>query len=272
MMTNNHAALLRMADLHTRAVQSWLSSRSPDAARLDGLGVSCTSTGYGVPLLNLAIGGEYPPDTDGQTITDEIERVKAFFKARGVPWYWWLSNTPQPSDLVTHMERQGLIFDRPPLPAMVAPLPKTQPMPGFSPDIQVWQAETRADLEAASTIRRIAFRFPEGTAAHYFEAMADDWLRGDPAKLYLARVNDGEPACIAAIIMGEDVPGVYVMATLPEWRNRGLGKAIMARIMNEAAAGGHKLIVLTASKMGFPLYQQFGFERVFDYLLYRDGS
>jgi GNAT superfamily N-acetyltransferase len=123
-------------------------------------------------------------------------------------------------------------------------------------------------LEAASAIRRIAFRFPAGVAADYFEAMAADWLRGDPARLYLARVEDGPPAAIGALIMGAGIPGVYVMATLPEWQRRGLGKAILTRILTGAAAEGPTIIALTAGKQGYPLYRQFGFEHIFDYDIY----
>jgi GNAT superfamily N-acetyltransferase len=99
--------------------------------------------------------------------------------------------------------------------------------------------------------------------------MADDWLNSDPARLYLARLPGGPPAAIGALIMGAGLPGVYVMATLPEWSRRGLGKAILARILSDAAADGETLIVLTASHFGYPLYRQFGFEHIFDYAIYR---
>lgn len=257
----------RLADDHTMAVQAWLPTRTPQAVRFDGLGVTAGSSGIPVPLLNLALGSCYPPETSDGVIGAEIEAVKAFFTDRGMPWYWWLGPFPSPSDMSRRLERHGLVFDHPPLPAMVAPLPAQFPL--LNPEAQVWPAASRADLEAASTIRRIAFRFPDDVALDYFEAMADDWLNGDPARLYLARLPDGPPAAIGALIMGAGMPGVYVMATLPEYRCRGLGKAILARILSDAAADGHNLIALTAGKLGYPLYRQFGFEHVFDYSIYR---
>jgi hypothetical protein len=36
----------------------------------------------------------------------------------------------------------------------------------------------------------------------------------------------------------------------------------------DAAAGGHKLIALTASRLGYPLYRQFGFEHIFDFYFF----
>jgi GNAT superfamily N-acetyltransferase len=256
-----------LADDHTMAVQAWLSTRAPRAVCFETVGVTVGSSGLPVSLLNLALGGSYPPGTSGEVIASDIETVKRFFTERGVPWYWWLGPSPHPPDMAGQLERHGLVFDHPPLPALVAPLPTR--CPPLNPGARVWLAGSRADLEAASTIRRIAFRFPDGVAVDYFEAMADDWLKGDPARLYLARLSDGPPAAIGALIMGAGLPGVYVMATLPEWGRRGLGKAILARIVADAIADGHDLIVLTASRLGYGLYRQFGFEHVFDYAIYR---
>jgi len=172
--------------------------------------------------------------------------------------------------MAQRLEQAGIVFDRPPLPAMVAALPAKK-VP-FDPTIQVWLATEQADLETASTIRRLGFRFPEGIARDYFEAMPASWLRHERVKLYLASTLDGPQAAIGALITEEGVPGVYVMATLPEYQRQGLGKAILDRIMSDAAAEGHRLMVLTASRIGFLLYSQFGFEQVFDYAIYRPGG
>lgn len=257
----------RLTDDHTMAVQAWLSTRTPQAQRFDGIGVTAGCSGITVPLLNLALGSHYSPGTSDEVIVAEIKAVKTFFAGRGVPWYWWLGPFPRPSDMARRLERHGLAFDRPALPAMAAPLPAQ--CPPLNPDAQVWLAADREDLEAASAIRRIAFRFPDGVALDYFEALTNDWLKGDPARLYLARLPGGSTAAIGALIMGAGLPGVYVMATLPGYRRRGLGKAILARILSDAAADGHSLIALTAGELGYPLYRQFGFEHIFDYAIYR---
>jgi GNAT superfamily N-acetyltransferase len=261
---------VRRADRHTMAVQSWLASRSPRAARFEGVGVSASSTGLPVSLLNLALGCRFPPDAPETIVDEEIERVKRFFGRRGVPWYWWLGPLPRPSNASRLLERHGLRFDRPPLPAMAAPLP-ARDVPTDS-SIRVWLARSRADLETASVIRGRAFRFPPGVADHYFEDMADDWLRGDPARLYLAGLDGGPPASLVALVTGDGLPGVYVMATLPEFQRRGLGKAVLARLLADAAAEGHTLVVLTASHFGYPLYRQFGFVHLFDYEIYRPDA
>lgn len=258
--------LIYQADLHTRTVQTWLSSRSPNAVCVDGIGVKASSTGLPVPFLNLALSQRYPVGTPEKDIVREIKSIKQFFTERNVPCYWWLGPYSEPPNMDAYLERQGLVFDRDPLPAMVAPLPAK--MVASDSGIRVWQARTRDDLEAASTIRRIAFRFPEGTVLNYFEDMSSDWLTNSAVRLYLASQGDGPPAAIGALIIKADLPEVYVMATLPEWKRQGLGKAILSRILFDATDAGYPYIVLTATRFGYPLYQQFGFEEIYVYSLY----
>lgn len=258
--------MIRMADQHTLAVQSWLSSRSPQAAFFSGRGIRASSTGLHVPLLNLALGCDFPSETSDTDIDGETAAVVDFFTQRGVPWFWWIGAAPNPPDMGERIKKHRLSLRSPLLPAMIAPL--IEPFAAPDSAITVWQASAHDDLMAASQIRHTAFRFPEGIATDYFEVMPDSWLSTDTVKLYLARSGDHPPAAIGALIVGNGIPGVYVMATLPEWGRRSLGKAILARIMNDALADHHRAIVLTASRFGFPLYQQFGFEKIFDYSLY----
>jgi len=257
---------IKQADVHTRTVQAWLSSRAPGAVCCEGIGADIYSTGLKVPLLNLALCKGYPKGTSKIEINEEIEQIKKFFEKREVPWYWWLGPQAKPSNMKNYLENHGLLNDRAPLPAMIAPLPASLEIK--NDQIKIWQARTVSDLESASTIRRIAFRFPEDEAQSYFEDMSKDWLKGDPARLFLARMGNGPPAAIGALITGAGLPGVYVMATLPKWKRKGLGKAILSQIMTDANNEGYQHIVLTASRFGYSLYQQFGFEEIYGYEIY----
>lgn len=257
------------AHRHTVAVQKWLSSRAPGGAVFNGSGISATSTGIREGLLNLAHDAQFPPGTPSEVIDAEIDSVKAFFYNRGVPFMWWLSPMSIPADMDERLIRHGMVLLDYRLPTLVAPLSPFDGGPAVDSTIQVWQANCLADLQAASIIRHTAFNFPDGVALTYFEDMAEDWLRGDPAKLFVARVGtDGPPVGIGALIMGAGLPGVYVMATLPAWEGRGLGKAILARILHTAQAEEHERIVLTAGARAYSLYRKFGFEHIFEYRLY----
>jgi GNAT superfamily N-acetyltransferase len=261
--------IARRVNEHTLAVQLWLDTRSPTASRYDGLGVSCGSTGIQVPLLNQALGAHYPQDCSSNEIENEIQSVFSFFENLGVPYYWWLSPFCQPKNMPEYLEKAGLSGHDGRLPAMGAFLTGESEYKK-DPKIRVWKARELEDLKAASFIRHTGFRFPDGIGLDYFEAVPDSWLDpGGPAHLYLAAMGDNPPAAIGALIYGADMPGVYVMATLPKWQRKGLGKAIMARIMEKAShRPDDQIIGLTASQIGFLLYSQFGFKHLFDYCIY----
>ena len=252
----------KLSNKHTLAVQAWLSSRTPTAIQIQKVGTMLSSGGLPIDLSNLVLGATYPPATSNQVIDEEIDFVKTFFAEKNVPWIWWLGPNTRPPNMLKRLKDRGLTGNAL-LPAMVAALPSKK-VP-HNRDVTVWLAKNRSDLEAASYIRRAAFDFPPDTPFSYFEDMAADWLRNDPARLYLARVKDGPPASIGALIIGASRPGVYLMTTQREWRRKGLGIAILNRIMEDAASGGHQMIMLTASSLGFPLYRKFGFEHIFDY-------
>jgi len=258
----DRAQIIQVADEHTRAVQAWLASRRPIAERLELSNALVSSTGLGIQFLNLALSRT----GDLTKLDDEIETVKDFFARRGVPWYWMIGALPEREKIQQRLEAHGMTYNAPDLPAMAAPLPASKV--DAPPNVRVWQAASVDDLKSASKIRHAAFRFPQGIATTYFEDMPDDWLQNPNARLFLARDGDEPPASIGALIVAADAPGVYVMATLPEWERRGLGRAILQRILTDAATMGFPFIVLTASKKGFPLYQKFGFEHIFDYLFY----
>ena len=262
--------LTRLVDQHTLTVQAWLSSRSPQAARFEGLGVKASSTGFKIPLLNLALGCNFPAGSSEKDVSEEVKAVIDFFAKRNVPWYWWMSTRPSPKLIPQILEEYGLAYDAPPLPAMIASLSQGKSsFPTYDEKIQVWRAGSTADLQAASRIRRTAFEFPENEAMTYFEDMPSDWLDdASPSRLFLAGEDQSEPVSIGAMIVGAGIPGIYVMATLPEHHRKGYGKAILTRLLSEAASSGNQMIALTASEAGFALYSQFGFLHLFDFDFY----
>jgi hypothetical protein len=82
------AELVQLVERHTLTVQAWLSSRSPQAAKFVGKGVKASSTGFKIPLLNLALGSDFPKESSEKEIDEEVKAVIKFFATQNVPWYW----------------------------------------------------------------------------------------------------------------------------------------------------------------------------------------
>ena len=56
--------------------------------------------------------------------------------------------------------------------------------------------------------------------------------------------------------------GIHEVSTLPEYRGRGIGRAIVSRALDLAAEQGCFCATLQASELGVPLYTSLGFVQV----------
>ena len=59
------------------------------------------------------------------------------------------------------------------------------------------------------------------------------------------------------------------MYTQPEYRRRGIARALLSRLMDEARAGGCGAVQITASDMGVLLYADFGFVKNGNFMQYQ---
>jgi GNAT superfamily N-acetyltransferase len=115
------------------------------------------------------------------------------------------------------------------------------------------EAESGPAIEAA---------LRDGNERWIREHMADDFAA------WVAEI-DGRPAGTAGILWFPHPPSrrspdgleAYILNvyTAPEWRNRGVARALMERVVQEARAAGIKRIWLRASAAGRPLYESLGF-------------
>jgi GNAT superfamily N-acetyltransferase len=79
--------------------------------------------------------------------------------------------------------------------------------------------------------------------------------------LYLAHL-DGKPATTAMVIDADGDAGVFVIATVPEARGRGLAAKLTARAVCDARERGCETSTLQATKAGFPIYLRMGYEEI----------
>jgi predicted GNAT family N-acyltransferase len=72
----------------------------------------------------------------------------------------------------------------------------------------------------------------------------------------LATTQDGRPVATARML---DDGHIGRMAVLPEWRNRGIGSAVLQELIRMAAAQGHDSVFLHAQCAAEPFYGHLGF-------------
>ena len=87
--------------------------------------------------------------------------------------------------------------------------------------------------------------------------------------LYLARYK-GTAVGVAAKYSAEGVSGLYCLGTTPKLRNRGVGSALVAHVINEAYHSGDQIICLQtlASEHLTRFYARLGFRRRYSKTIY----
>ena len=107
------------------------------------------------------------------------------------------------------------------------------------------------DREALARVRRIVFieeqRVPENL----------EWDDVDPACVHAL----AESAEDGAIGCGRLLPDGHIgrMAVLADWRGRGVGDALLTRLVAAARERGHARVILNAQVRAMPFYARHGF-------------
>lgn len=108
----------------------------------------------------------------------------------------------------------------------------------------------------------------EGFASDADEAAAVDAVFSSPAALDMPdtvaviAAIDGRDAAAAMVNVIDRTGYVGWVATLPDFRRRGLGELVSRATTIAAFELGADIVVLEASSMGQPLYSEMGYERV----------
>jgi ribosomal protein S18 acetylase RimI-like enzyme len=86
----------------------------------------------------------------------------------------------------------------------------------------------------------------------------DGVLKISKTRNYLGLVRD-TPVATATLVLEGNLPGIWNVGTLPDYRRRGISTEIMHRLIEDSAALGFSSTMLLASPDGLPLYRKLGY-------------
>jgi ribosomal protein S18 acetylase RimI-like enzyme len=219
--------------------------------------------GIPIPPLNTVIGARFAP----QIADGRIEGVLGWFAERKMPVVWWVGPDDEPRDLGRRLIEHGLVRDdEERIPGMVAQLEdllvETPPA-----GVIVERVIDEPTFRSACAIVAEGFgappEFGEALAKMAIIGFADDV----PPRTYLARL-DGRPVATALGVRAGEVLGIFNVATLPDARGRGLGRAVTVAAMHDGVAEGCRVGVLQSSEMGHRVYERLGFTDFCEFELY----
>lgn len=182
---------------------------------------------------------------------------------------WWLSPLAVAAGATDRLVAVGL-HEAGAVPAMTADL-RSLPPADNQPDLTIRQVESAADraLWGELAAQGTGFEDPAVRALAALEPRIPA-ERLDGQVRILAEYR-GRPVATGALVTSGDYAGVYAVSTLPEFRRRGIGRAITQYALQLGAAGGARTGFLQSSPMGLHVYESLGFREVFSYRLLQQG-
>jgi hypothetical protein len=218
-------------------------------------GVSIASLGVAFQMFNAAFLSSYiesQKDLEGR-----LSDTRRFFRERGMPWSFWVCESwmdaPLRRRLAQTFDSIGLRIASE-MPGMI--VNELLPPNRVLPPIEVCPVTDARTLDHFRAIGSACFRVPPDWFAEVFN---------QPRSAFPCWVGyaGGLPVATAAIVATNGVAGLYNVATMPDFRERGYGEAITRFALHNALAEhpGSRLI-LQATGLGLSLYERMGFRTV----------
>jgi GNAT superfamily N-acetyltransferase len=224
-------------------------ARAPRAEVIeaDGMVAAVMPTAPHSSVMNVALTVD-PTATPAQLAT----LAERYRQAGMTKWGLWVDGDHV--EAAKAAEAQGMVLDSRPTP-MVIDL-HALPFDDAPPRAPV-------DLATIGRVNDLAYGYPEPKLAPAIRGLP-------PETLTYGASHEGSTAAVAiAYDLGDDT-AVWFVATLPSAQRKGLGRAILQRLLLDARERGQRTASLQASPKGRPLYERIGFEPVGALHLYEE--
>lgn len=205
------------------------------------------------------LNGIWAEDADEPAAVQELERAINEVEGLGVPC--WIEVRAGRTPALERAARRLGFTHEDSMPGMVVRPVELTVVPG--PELEVTGVRDAAGLAVAATVAAAGFEVPrEHIAALFTPRVAE--MPG--LSIYVAHA-EGRPVSTATAWIGGGGVGIFNVATPPEQRGRGYGRAITTKAIEEGFSSGADLAWLQSSPLGEPVYRAMGFRQVETYLL-----
>lgn len=212
-------------------------------------GLVMLTTRLPIPFFNPAALLAWPDDPLAM-----VARVRDFATRHGCPSViaTWGEVATRFTPIARHL---GLVDDGATPVMLLTPDEQRQPPPVDGLAIAVVTPELRRDYAETAVIGN-------GMPLAWAAVFACDALFEHPGVTAYLGYMDDRPVATALLLETDGVAGVHVVATLPEYRRRGIGAALTARCATDGFDHGCEVSALQSSSLGFPVYERLGYRQV----------
>jgi GNAT superfamily N-acetyltransferase len=201
-----------------------------------------------------------PRDVTGVDLDRLIARQREYFQARGQGVEWKLRAHDRPTDLPERLVAAGFVPEQP-----------STVLLGFAEEVAAEpvlpDGVVLRQVSEAEDLRRVADQQSEVWGFDCSWVAADLMARvsADPGQITVWVAEAGTRlACTAWSVYspGTDFVALLGGTTVPDWRGRGLYRAMLAARAREAVARGFRLLHVDASPASAPILRRCGFHEI----------
>jgi GNAT superfamily N-acetyltransferase len=192
-------------------------------------------------------------DLTSETVRAAVAQQAAHFRARGEGLMWRVYEHDQPAELSYCLAEAGFTPD-PPGTLMIFDLADALTAP--PPQADVRRVRTLAELDGFIAASAQAFGEDETWRRDAYAKRLDD-----PNLLLFVAYVDGAPAAAGRMETASDCPFgfLYGGGVAPEYRGRGLYRALVAARADEARGQGLRYLSIEARETSRPILERMGF-------------
>ncbi|NIK68058.1 GNAT family N-acetyltransferase [Paenibacillus sp. BK720] len=195
-------------------------------------------------------------DYDKLNAIRQMQTIIDSYRERGATCVWHTYSHTQDEVVNETLKANGFLFGGT-MSGMAVNLEEKAINQANGSGLKIVIVQSDEEFERFKRVFVAEYSLPDELAKRFTQAFALD--PEGRMQYYLAYLDD-EPAGTAMTFRSGEVTGLYMVATLKEFRARGIGGAIVGQALHDMQAAGATLAVLQASSMGQTIYRKHGFE------------
>ena len=193
-------------------------------------------------------------------LDEKIRLVVDQIKTGSAPRLWMTGPSMRPQDLEQHLKRFGFV-KRSEATGMAIDLSDLKADRDPPSELDIRTVNDEQTLQAWARIVTVGlFGRPESDAVH-FARMISGLAKSGKATLYLGFYG-GQAVASSSLFPSNGVAGIYHVATLSGFRNKGIGRSITLAPLLKAKTEGFRTAILQASQLGQSVYEGLGFKEL----------
>lgn len=198
---------------------------------------------------------------DAASADEVIAAQVRYFEGRGEGFEWKLYSYDEPADLADRLIAAGFTPDEPEslMVAEIAEISDALRSAELPPGVRIERANDEAGVARLSRVAELVFGEDRSELRNSLLAQLAN--APDAIDIVIAMAGD-EPVCSARteFLPDTEFAGLWGGGTLPQWRRRGIYRAMVRYRAELAAERGYKYLTVDASDQSRPILERIGFE------------